>query len=116
MVADFMHQEGIDLNVLREMLGVDTGHEIINIGGILFINGVTQQSVDMAISNYDHKKQSDDKRLNSISARLAQVDTESVRPLRAKAAGNATAADDSKLAALDAEAAALRVELKGMSS
>ena len=56
------------------------------------------------------------KRPAEISARLAQIDAESVRPLRAKVAGNATAPDDAKLSALDAEAAALRVEFRGMSS
>ena len=56
------------------------------------------------------------KRPAEIAARLAQIDAESVRPLRAKLAGNATGDDNSKLAALDTEAAALRIELKGMSS
>ena len=51
-----------------------------------------------------------------IAARLVQIDAESVRPLRAKVAGNATGDDDAKLAALDAEAAALRVELKDNST
>lgn len=56
------------------------------------------------------------KRPSEISARLTQIDAESVRPLRAKVAGNATADDDAKLDVLEAEASALRTELKGMTS
>jgi hypothetical protein len=54
-----------------------------------------------------------DKRPSEIAARLSQIDAESVRPLRAKVAGKATAEDDDKLAALDDEAALLRLELAG---
>ena len=49
-----------------------------------------------------------------IQSRLSGIDTESARPMRAKLAGNATSDDDSKLAALDAEAAYLRKELAGL--
>ena len=52
-----------------------------------------------------------DGRATEIAARLAKIDAESLRPLRAKAAGNATGYDDTKLAALDAEASLLRREL-----
>lgn len=57
---------------------------------------------------------SKDQRKDEITAHLARIDAESARPLRAKAAGNATAADDAKLAALDAEAIDLRKELAGL--
>ena len=57
---------------------------------------------------------SKDQRKDEITAHLARIDAESSRPLRAKAAGNATAADDAKLAALDANAVDLRKELAGL--
>ena len=44
-------------------------------------------------------------------ARLAEIDKESVRPLRAVAAGTQTQADTDKLAALEAEAETLRAKL-----
>jgi hypothetical protein len=49
-----------------------------------------------------------------ILARLAEIDAASIRPLRAIAQGEAVQADHDKLAALDAEAAELRVELAGL--
>ena len=52
-----------------------------------------------------------DLRIGEISARLAQIDVESVRPLRAIAAGAATDYDREKIARLDDEAAKLRAEL-----
>lgn len=56
------------------------------------------------------------KRPAEIAARLTQIDAESVRPLRAKVAGTAIENDESRLKALDAEAASLRVELAGIAS
>ena len=50
-----------------------------------------------------------------INSRLLEIDLESVRPLRAKAYGTSTPEDDAKLAALEQEAGALRVELAGLS-
>jgi hypothetical protein len=47
-------------------------------------------------------------------ARLSKIDSDSVRALRAKAAGTATAEDEAKLLALDSEAAVLRLELAGL--
>jgi hypothetical protein len=55
-----------------------------------------------------------EERRAEILARLAEIDTASVRPLRAVAAGEATEFDHNKLAALDAEAAELRTELAGL--
>ena len=49
-----------------------------------------------------------------INSRLLEIDLESVRPLRAKAYGTSTPEDDAKLAALEQEAGALRVELAGL--
>lgn len=53
-------------------------------------------------------------RAEEIRARLTQIDIDSVRPLRAIAAGAATDYDRDKLAALDAEADALRLELSSL--
>ena len=50
----------------------------------------------------------------AILARLEELDAESVRPLRAIVRGEATKDDTDKLAALDAEAAALRLELAAL--
>jgi hypothetical protein len=49
-----------------------------------------------------------------ILARLAVIDQESIRPLRAAANSESTDFDVDKLAALDAEAAGLRLELSGL--
>lgn len=50
-------------------------------------------------------------RISEIHARLAQIDSESVRPLRAINAGTQTQFDTDRLAELDAEAETLRQEL-----
>lgn len=49
-----------------------------------------------------------------IKARLAQIDLDSVRPLRAILANTAAQQDRNKLEALDAEAAILRAELAAL--
>lgn len=53
-------------------------------------------------------------RIDEIKERLAQIDIDSVRPLRAIAAGSHTQFDSDKLASLDSEAAALRAELASL--
>lgn len=50
-------------------------------------------------------------RAEEIRARLMQIDSESIRPLRAVTAGTATEFDAKKLASLESEAAKLREEL-----
>jgi hypothetical protein len=55
-------------------------------------------------------KQRAERRTTEIKTRLAQIDAVSVRPLRAKLAGTATQRDADKLAVLESEAAALRLE------
>lgn len=49
-------------------------------------------------------------RIAAIDTRLAEIDTASVRPLRAIVDGSATEADAERLAAVESEAAALRAE------
>lgn len=50
------------------------------------------------------------RRIAAIDARLAGLDLESTRPLRALLADNGTIEDKERLEALESEAAALRVE------
>lgn len=57
-----------------------------------------------------------ERRKAEIMARLAEIDTASVRPLRAIAQGEAMQEDSDKLAVLDAEAAALRLELAALAA
>jgi hypothetical protein len=55
-----------------------------------------------------------EERRAAILARLTEIDTASVRPLRAIAQGDAVQADHDRLAALDAEASGLREELTAL--
>lgn len=55
-----------------------------------------------------------ERRVQEIKQRLAEIDTESIRPLRATADGSATTFDAEKLTALEQEATALRIELKSL--
>lgn len=50
-------------------------------------------------------------RIAEIKARLAQIDIESIRALRAKVIGRGKPQDDTKLSTLDDEADSLRAEL-----
>jgi hypothetical protein len=54
------------------------------------------------------------RRKGEILRRLAELDAASVRPLRAINAKTASAADTSRLAEIEAEAATLRAELAGL--
>ena len=53
-------------------------------------------------------------RTAEIKARLSDIDFESIRPLRAKEAGNPSEEDFAKLSALEAEAVTLREELEAL--
>lgn len=53
-------------------------------------------------------------RVDEIKSRLAQIDLESIRSLRAKASVRGKPEDDARLAALDDEAVILRAELAGI--
>lgn len=55
-----------------------------------------------------------ERRTQEIKQRLAEIDTESIRPLRATVDGGATEFDAQKLASLEAEANALRTELASL--
>jgi len=51
---------------------------------------------------------------SEIRSQLVDLDLQSVRPLRAKLAGVSTPEDDDKLAALEAQASALRSQLSSL--
>lgn len=51
------------------------------------------------------------RRVQEIKQRLAEIDTESIRPLRATVDGSATEFDTQKLVTLETEAQALRTEM-----
>ena len=55
-----------------------------------------------------------ERRVQEIKQRLSEIDTESIRPLRATVDGSATEFDTQKLATLEAEAQALRVEMNSL--
>ena len=55
-----------------------------------------------------------ERRVQEIRQRLSEIDTESIRPLRATVDGSATEFDANKLATLEQEATALRTEMKSL--
>lgn len=50
----------------------------------------------------------------AVMRELDAIDMQSIRPVRAKQAGTATAEDEAKIAALEAQAQTLRIELAGL--
>ena len=66
---------------------------------------ITQKDID------DKVKQN---RIAEIKGLLSNIDTQTVRPLRAKIAGTVTKEDEHKLSELEAEAVNLRTELKNL--
>ncbi len=54
------------------------------------------------------------KRAAEIRGKLQEIDAASIRPLRAKLAGTATAEDEARYTELEREASALRLELAGL--
>ena len=105
----------------------DLGHELVAFGAegvtaeqIAKVNGfkpgtwreiTVEEASELSSSTPEEQKQA---RTVEIKSRLLEIDLESVRPLRAKVSGAATPEDDAKLAALEQEAGALRVELAGL--
>ena len=55
-----------------------------------------------------------ERRVQEIKQRLAEIDTESIRPLRATVDGSVSEFDTLKLAALEQEATALRTEMNSL--
>lgn len=69
---------------------------------------------EMAVLTAPTAAQRNSQRAAEIAHRLAAIDAESIRALRAKAAGRGRAQDDTKLATLEDEADALRIELASL--
>ena len=120
MVASVEVYDGYDLPEIIRLSGCDdikTARVEMN---RLFVPSVTQERLDFAVKSYNHAgfiaREANKARWLEISERLAQIDAESVRPLRAKLAGSATKDDDDKLAALDLEAEELRKDLMDSST
>lgn len=89
---------------------IPDGSELAN--KIMSINGKVQLITDDTGQLIDAEPVVD--RTAEIYARLAAIDAEAIRPLRAIAAGTATTIDRGKIAALETEAAELRCELAEM--
>ena len=79
---------------------------------LMSINGKVQLITDDCGQLIDAEPVVD--RTAEIYARLAAIDAEAIRPLRAIAAGTATTIDRGKIVALETEAAELRRELAEM--
>jgi|GEM_PF-5660445 len=69
----------------------------------------TEQDVDEWAAREDARLRRAD-----IQRELDAIDMQSVRPLRAKLAGTATAEDEARLASLETQAQTLRAELAGL--
>ena len=89
---------------------VPDGSELAN--KILSISGAVRLITDDRGQLIDAEPVVD--RTAEIYARLAAIDAEAIRPLRAIAAGTATTIDRGKIVALETEAAELRRELAEM--
>ena len=77
-------------------------------------NYILDESGNLILDTEKIKARQNAVRRTEILARLSEIDSESIRPLRAVAAKTATDFDTEKLAALESEAAELREELKGL--
>lgn len=73
---------------------------------------ISEQEKNQLISKT--KEHINSARKAEISARFSQIDLESVRPLRAIAAGTASQFDHDKITALETERSSLIDELKGL--
>ncbi|MGE4280080.1 MAG: hypothetical protein AB7G62_10865 [Magnetospirillum sp.] len=77
---------------------------------------VSAREAEMAAYEAAVIAQSQTMTIAAIDNRLTAIDSEAIRPLRALAAGSATSSDTNRLAALEAEAAALRHERSGLTN
>ena len=77
-------------------------------------NYIMDESGNLILDAEKIKAQQNAARKSEILARLAEIDLESIRPLRAVLTEAATDFDTQKLTALESEAAELREELKGV--
>ena len=75
-----------------------------------YVDGIVDEIPESEKAEVVYKQ----KRVAEIKQRLLEIDTESIRPLRATVDGSATTFDAEKLATLEQEAAALRTEMKSL--
>ena len=102
---ELMQALRIDTETQGETFGIIYTADSLPDTDKLALGLITQKDID------DKIKQN---RIAEIKGLLANIDTQSVRPLRAKIAGTATTIDENKLSELEAEAVKLRDELKDL--
>ena len=102
---ELMQALRIDTETQGESFGIIYNADSLPDEDKLVLGLITQKEID------DKVKQN---RIAEIKGLLSNIDTQSVRPLRAKIAGTATTIDENKLSELEAEAVKLRKELKDL--
>ena len=100
---ELMQALRIDIETQGESFGVIYTADSLPDEDKLALGLITQKDIN------DKVKQN---RIAEIKGLLSNIDTQTVRPLRAKIAGTATTTDEDKLSELEAEAVRLRDELK----
>jgi hypothetical protein len=95
---------GLDWELKPDFVGVKywladgSEHEVLNVGELLPVEALKEKPFALD-------------RIKEIKARLIEIDSESIRPLRAIAAGTAVQFDTDKLTALETERKALVDEM-----
>ena len=101
---------------LMQALRIDTETQGESFGTIYTADSLPDE--DKLVLGLITQKDIDDKikqnRIAEIKGLLSNIDTQTVRPLRAKIAGTATKEDENKLSELETEAVNLRIELKNL--
>ena len=99
---ELMQALRIDTETQGESFGTIYTADSLSDTDKLALGLITQKDID------DKVKQN---RIAEIKGLLSNIDTQTVRPLRAKIAGTATTTDENKLSELETEAYKLREEL-----
>ena len=102
---ELMQALRIDTETQGETFGIIYTADSLPDEDKLSLGLITQKDID------DKVKQN---RIAEIKGLLSNIDTQTVRPLRAKIAGTVTKEDEDKLSELEAEAVNLRTELKNL--
>ena len=101
---------------LMQALRIDTETQGESFGTIYTADSLPDE--DKLALGLISQKDIDDKvkqnRIAEIKSELSHIDSQTIRPLRAKIAGTATTIDENKLSELEAEAVKLRDELKDL--
>lgn len=118
MVAFTEIQSDYDIAKILLFAGCNDSSNARIYGTRLEVLGVSQDSLDSAINNYNHSDYLNsidiENKIKKIIDRLSIIDLESVRPLRSKISGAGTSYDDEKLAILDSESKSLRAQLSSL--